>query len=268
MISVKVDTSGLMRLQAELAGKSKQVRFATSRALNAAAHKASQATKDEMRKVFDRPTPWVLGSVRYTKATKSKLESTVDFDFWGNKQGVTVSKVLNAEIFGGQRKLKRHEAALRRMGALPTGMAIVPGVGAKLDSFGNMSSGQINQILSWFSAFGEQGYKANMTAKTRDRRARGTKKSYGFEYFVVSPGARRTWSRGEGKSQGSHKMQPGIYLRTITGYGSAIKPVMIFVRMPAYKRRLDFYGVAERAARKEFNEQFPSMLNEAMRTAK
>lgn len=33
MIAVKVDTSGLLRLQAQLEGKAKQVAFATSRAL-------------------------------------------------------------------------------------------------------------------------------------------------------------------------------------------------------------------------------------------
>ena len=41
-------------------------------------------------------------------------------------------------------------------------MGIVPGDAATLDQNGNMSAGQIVQIMSWFKAFGEQGYQANM----------------------------------------------------------------------------------------------------------
>ncbi len=256
MIKVNVDSSGMLRLRAELDGKAKQVRFAAMRALNEAAFKASKDTAKEMARIFDRPTPWVLGSVRYRKATRAKLEAQVDFDFWGNKQGVTVSHVLNAEIHGGARKAKRHEIALQRAGILPPGMGIVPGDAAAMDSYGNMSSGQIVQIMAWFKAFGEQGYKANMTDKTRGRLGRDNKRTgrKGFSYFALK------------KRHG--KLLPGVYQRFDFGFGSAIKPVMIFVRMPQYKRRLDFYGLAERSARAEFNAKFPVLLEEAMRTAR
>jgi hypothetical protein len=256
MISVKVDNSGMLKLQALLSGQGKQVAFATSRALNAAAFKATQETKKEMKRVFDNPTPWVMGSVRYVKSTKSKLEASVDFDFWGNKQGVTVSHVLRAEIFGGQRKLKRHEIALQRAGVLPPGYAIVPGDAALRDQFGNMSAGQIIQIISWFKAFGEQGYRSNMRDGGK-RLARDNKKTgaRGFAYFLLKQ------KRG--------KLLPGVYQRvSFGGIGTAVKPVMIFVPIPKYKRALDFYGVAERAAVAEFNAQFPKMLEEAMRSAR
>lgn len=253
MIKIKMNMSGAL---ARLDAIGKQARFATARALNAAAYKAARDTKKEIGRVFDRPTPWVLNSVRYTKATKSKLEATIDFDFWGNKQGVTVAHVLRSSIIGGQRRLKRHEVALQRAGILPAGHAIVPGSGAKFDQHGNMSAGQIVQIMSWFKAFGEQGYSANMRDRGR-RLARGNKKTgvRGFAYFLLR------------KRHG--KLSPGIYQRTSFGsLGSSVKPVMIFVPMPKYRRRLDFYGVAERSARKEFAAQFPRMFAEAMRTAK
>lgn len=257
MINVNVDASGLMRLGAELSGQGKQVAFATMRALNAAAFKAMKATEKEMSRVFDRPTPWVMRSVRYVKATRTKLEAQVDFDFWGNKQGVTVAQVLRAEIEGGYRRLKRHELALQRVGILPPGMAIVPGAAATRDSYGNMSAGQINQIVSWFRAFGEQGYSANMKDAGRRRLARGNAKTgaQGFAYFVLR--------RPHGK------LLPGVYQRFSFGaLGSSVKPVMIFVRVPQYRRALDFYGVAQRAAVDEFNQQFPRMLDDALRTAR
>lgn len=257
MIAVKVQTNGLLELKAKLAGiGDKQVAFATSRALNAAAYAATQAVGKEMAKVFDKPTPWVLKSVRYTKADKRNLSATVDFDFWGNKQGVTVAHSLRAQIYGGQRKNKRHEVALQKAGILPAGMGIVPGDAATMDQYGNMSAGQIVQVMSWFKAFGEQGYRANMRDGGR-RLARDNKKTgaRGFAYFALQ------------KKHG--KLLPGIYQRFDFGaMGSAVKPVMIFVRMPNYQRRLDFYGLAERVARDEFARQYPAMLSEAMRTAR
>ena len=255
MITVKVDSSGMLKLQAQIAGMGKQVRFATMRTLNAAAYEAAQATSKEMARVFDKPTSWVLRSVRYVKARKDKLESSVDFDFWGNKQGVTVAHVLKAEIYGGQRKLKRHEIALQRIGILPPGQFIVPGDAAQMDAYGNMNPGQINQIMSWFQAFGEQGYRANMRDGGK-RLARGNKKTgqRGFAYFVLH------------KPHG--KLLPGVYQRyDFGGYGSAVKPVMIFVRFAKYRQRLDFYGLAERTARSAFNAKFHEYLNEAIRTA-
>lgn len=256
MMKVTIDTSGLMLLAARLPDMmEKQARYAMARSLNAAAYKAVQATVKEMANVFEQPTPWVLKSVRYVKARKDKLQATVDFDYWGNKQGVTVSHVLRAEIFGGRRRLKRHEVALQRAGVLPSGMAIVPGSAAKMDKNGNMSSGQITQIMSWFKSFGEQGYSANMKdggkRLGRDSKRTGAR---GFAYFVLK------------KKHG--KLLPGVYQRFKLSFGYAVKPVMIFVPIPSYRRRLDFYGVAEKAAVKEFHEQFPKMMREARRTAR
>lgn len=249
-ISVKID--GLDALKAKLRGLSeKKIKVAAVAALNDSAYLAAQETRKEMSKVFDRPTPWVLGGVRYVKAKADRLEASIDFDKWGNKTNVTVGKVLNAEIFGGGRKYKRFEIALQRVGILPSGMAIVPGPASAKDQYGNMPGSQIVQIISWFKAFGEQGYKANSTDKTRARlgkdKRNGTK---GFSYFALH------------KKHG--KLQPGIYQRFEFASGSAVKPVMFFVRMPTYKRRLDFYCTAEKAALAEFNKAFPRYLKKLL----
>ncbi len=254
MITIKVE--GISELVQSI---DKQVKFAQERALNAAAYAAAQATSKELARVFDKPTSWVLRSVRYTKAsrkTQQEMFATVDFDFWGNKQGVTVAHVLRAEIYGGQRKLKRHEIALQRVGILPAGHFIVPGNAAQLDAHGNMSPGQIVQIMSWFQSFGEQGYRANMRDGGR-RLGRDNKKTgqRGFAYFVLH------------KPHG--KLLPGVYQRFgFGGLGSSVKPVMIFVKFVNYRSRLDFYGIAERAARAAFKDKFPQFLEEARRTAR
>lgn len=254
MMQITVNIKGLDGLKEKMKNVEKQVKFAAMTAINTVAYQASQATKDEMRKVFDRPTPWVIGGVRYKKATRDKLQALVDLDFWGNKQGVAVEQVLKAEIFGGSRNRKRHEIALERAGILPSGMRIVPGAAAKRDAYGNMQAGQINQIISWFRGFGEQGYKANMSDKRRASMARGRKEQQGYAYFVLK--------RARGK------LLPGIYQRFQFSAGSAVKPVMIFVYRAEYRRLLDFYGVAQRIVDRNVQPEFDKALASALRTAR
>ncbi len=253
MLSVKVQFPQMPAL----AGMEKQVQFATVVALNRAAYAGAEATKDEMRKVFNSPTSWVLGGVRYVKARKDRLYSQVDFDFWGNKQQVTVEQVMKAEVYGGQRAAKRFESALRYAGVLPAGQYVVPGEAAKLDANGNMQAGQIVQIIAWFKGFQEQGYKANMTDKTKRRLGKDNKRTgaKGFQYVLIRRGNR----------SGLH---PGIYQKFTFALGSSLKPVMIFVASANYRKRLDFYGIAAKAAGQELERAFPVALDEAIRTAR
>ena len=255
-MEITVKVKGLEAMLSSMKNAEKQIRFAAMQSINRVAFIASDATKTAMRKAFDRPTPWVIGGVRYSKATRTDLRSIVDLDFWGNKQGVAVEQVLKAEIFGGSRKRKRHEVALEKAGILPAGMRIVPGAAASMDAYGNMASGQINQIISWFSGFSEQGYRANMSDKRRGSLGRDKKKSgvRGFQYFALQ--------RARGK------LLPGVYQRVQFASGSAIKPVMIFVRKANYRSALDFYGIAQRAVDQNIEREFNASLENALRTAR
>ena len=263
---ISVDVKGIDATVAKLRGLSeKKIKVATVSALNDAAYAGSQAAKKEIERVFDRPTPWVKGGVRYVKAVREArmvgglpvgganvMASAIDLDYWGNKQGVAVEKILQAQIAGGTRRHKRHEIALQRTGILPDGMGIVPGGAAKIDQFGNMSSGQIVQIIAWFRGFGEQGYKANISDKGRDRLGKDNKRTgaRGLAYFALQ--------RPHGK------LPPGVYQRFQTAFGSSVKPVMIFIRTPQYARRFDFYGVGKRAAEAQFTSSFPRYLRQML----
>ena len=253
-MKITIDTRGVDAQIARLRGLAEnKIRIAAKSALNVAAFNAAEETKREMGRVFKSPTPWVSGGVRYKKATAEKLESQVDFDKWGNKNAVTVSHVLAAEIAGGNRKHKRHEVALQRAGILPSGYYIVPGDAAQLDAYGNMKGSQIVQIMSWFQSFNRHsGDNKNMTEKRmralgKDKR-NGTR---GFQYFALT------------KPKG--KLLPGIYQRFQFARGSALKSVMIFIKSPTYRKRLDFYGVAERAARESFQGALSQYLNQMLK---
>lgn len=232
----------------------KQLPYATMVAINNTAAKAVAAEEREIKDVFNNPTPYTLGAVARTYANKQNLAARIYLkDFAG--KGTPASKFLASEIEGGARKMKRFEIALQSVGALPSGFRIVPGAAAKLDSYGNMDRGQIVQILSFFKAFPEMGYKGNMTDKKRAALARGNKRTgaMGYVYFVGRPGDR---------------LPLGIWQRFTQGHGSLIKPVMIFVPHANYKKLYDFTYVGQKVIDREFIGEMKLAAEMALRTAR
>ena len=196
---------------AELGRQFQRIPAATVQALNATADVVQANQVAEMRKVYDRPTPWTLGGVYTKRATQSQLTATVGLkdSSWGG--GTAAASYLAPTIAGGLRGPKPYEGALRAVGALPPGYLTVPGAGAQIDSYGNMNRGEIVAILSYFSAFPESGYKANVTFAGRMRLARGTKRRLGYSYFVGAPGGGR--------------LPLGIWKRVGFTKGSAVVPI-------------------------------------------
>jgi hypothetical protein len=179
------------------------------------------ALRSEMQESFDRPTPWALGGLRFQQPTRNRPLVRIWLEEFGGK-GIAAAQFLAAEIEGGPRKLKRFERALQAKGLMPAGTFAVPGRQAPLDSFGNVPGPFIVRMLSDLQAFGEQGYRAN-----RRGARRGAKKTNYF--FTPRPGS---------------SLKPGVYWHMP---GGLLGVVFRFVRSPTYRRRLDFYGVANRA---------------------
>jgi hypothetical protein len=229
-----------------------QMPYAASVALNKTAEDIQRAEVREMRDVFDRPTPYTLSSVYVKRSTKATLQATVGLkDFSG--KGTPATKFLKSQITGGGRRLKKFERALRVAGHLPEDYRAVPGSGARLDQYGNIMPSQITQILSYFRAFPEMGYRANMTDKRRRALAKGSKRIQGFAYFIGRPGDR---------------LPLGVWQRFGFSRGSAIRPVLIFVRQAQYQALFDFEYVAQSTAQRAFPAHFEAALADAMRTAR
>lgn len=251
MITIKVDTKDATRWLNDV--QRKQIPFATSVALNRAAFLALDDIKREVRDSFDRPTPWIQSSARYTKATKSNLQVTFGYDVFGNKQGVTAGKVLRSQVTGGERRLKRFEIALRRKGVLPNGMFAVPGAAAAelgmIDAYGNMKGSAIVQILSKLEAFQEVGYTANVVAKKR-KRAPGRDRYY----WVGKPG---------------RNTPLGVWLIDHKSSNRGrLRPVLVFVNSANYEKRYDFHYAANKALLKHFYPAFEHALSQALSTAR
>jgi hypothetical protein len=209
-IAVRFDTE---RLKQDLMREQQRVASASRRAVYELAHRGVAAVKEEMRRVFDRPTPWVLNGA-YVAPLREQNSATVAWRPGGGSKAIPAEKILRAQIEGGARRLKRFE----RLIGLPANRIAVPGKWADLDQYGNIRAGQITKILSSLRLFGEQGYRANRS----NRPSRGARRRE--EYFIIRPGSEHA------------QLWPGIY-RVAQDMGGAPLLVIAFVRAAQYRPR-------------------------------
>ncbi len=234
-------------------------------AINDVAFELRTDLQNEMQRVFDRVTPYLVRSVWVDRATDQRPVATVWPRYMGGK-GVDPAKILLAQARGGVRRSKRFEVALQRAGILPAGMAAVPADGidpAHIDAYGNVKGSFIVQLLSYLRAFGEQGYRANMTAKRKAALAnrgvseKGHATINGVEYFV---------SKGRGEFNGRKQhMAAGIWSRSGI-HGSNVKPVFLWSkRMPTYSKRIDFKRLAVTAINRTYESAFRRRLGRVLK---
>lgn len=212
----------ILRLAGDLPGR------AMADALNHTANQVRQQLQAEMASVFDRPTPFTINAVRVLNATPTSLVAAVwvKDDKDNNSKGQAPEDWVGAQVFGGWRAEKKSEMLLRRKGILPAGKFIVPGKGARLDAYGNISRGHLIQILSGLKLLNRDGYTADASKQWRSFR-----KGHERAFFVIRRGKTPI---GIAERRGKGKDKPVV--------------VLAFVSEPNYTRRLDFHGVAERVA--------------------
>lgn len=248
----------------------RQAAFAASLAINWTAKDVRTAEVRTMEQVFDRPTKYALNGLFINPSTKDKLVAEVFLkdDRATSNGGTPATRFIGPHIYGGERGAKRFEVMLQRIGVLPRGWYAVPGAGATIDSNGNMSRGQIVQILSYLQAFYLAGSSANSTPQTRAKLARGTRNKRGVEYFVSTvnsmPVGRGSWKNGEKRQH----LPPGIYIKVGFTFGKAIKPVLLFVDKASYSIRFKFFEVGEQTARRVFPGHWEAAAARALKTAR
>lgn len=230
---------------------------AARRAVNATLPKGRAAVYEAMRRVFDRPTPYALNSLRVDPAPEvGQVSGAVMVKGRQDARGggVPAQSYLRAEITGGSRRWKRFEVALMRRGILSRGWYAVPGKGARLDLWGNMSRGQVVEIMSWLQLFGvargerKAGHRANKTERSKARARAGTARRFGMDVIVSSP--LQAYRRG-GLPFGIYTRQSNARTTRTAGAPSPLRLVVLFVKSARYSKRLDFYGELERTAAKE-----------------
>ena len=255
-LQLTIRTENLDKVREALARLSgPQARQAYANAINDTAFKVRGEMQKELRSRFDRVTPFIANAPKVFKATPDKLTASIaptldsrNLPSTGGKVGVDPQQVLQAQEFGGRRRDKKSEVALRRAGILLPGWQTAiprdPYPGSD-DGRGNLRGAFITQLLSYLQAFGEQGYKSNMGDK-RKRNMRNqqgignisTRKVYkttlGVRYFV-----------SYGRSRGHH-LAPGIWAASGT-HDAQLRPVLMFVRPGTYRPLISMERIAQAA---------------------
>lgn len=131
----------LIRANAMVRVATRQLPFATSRALNDVAFEVKDSLGKASNQVFDRPTTFIKNAWRVQKATKQDLVALV---FPEAKR----EPYLRANITGGQRGVKKIEAAFKGVATQkPPADKFFPTSLQKKDSKGNVSRGTLRKIL-------------------------------------------------------------------------------------------------------------------------
>lgn len=203
---------------------------ALATALTRTGQEIREAVKAEMRTAFDRPTAYTMNSLFLRPATAQRLQAEVYFKDDSAGSGTPATKYLLPQVEGGSRRAKGFEVALRTVGVLPAGWFVVPGAGARLDAYGNVSRGQIIQVLSQLRITLLAGSTRNLSFDAKKQIA--AQRNAGGRFFVIKPGAKGA--------------APGVYQREFSGKN--ITPVFIFVRKAAYRTRLDFERITRATA--------------------
>jgi len=132
---------------------------AAEQALDATAREIKKEVSGEMRKVFDRPVPYTLNSLQMTPTRNHNMQASV----WFKDPDRMREHYLIPQVEGGPRKLKGFERWLGDD-------EYVPGHGAKMDRYGNISAGQIRQVMSVIGkAQMVAGFSANITDRSKKR---------------------------------------------------------------------------------------------------
>lgn len=226
-----------------------QLPFATRQAMNATAFDVRQRWAEVMPRIFDRPVPLTQRAVLYDKASKARPYAEIYIRDEATK-GTPPAKYLQTQVMGGSRRPKGIERQLSAQTILPAGMFVVPGRGAKLDQYGNIPRSQLNMIKSQLGAQGDP--LANESEKSRGRRLKRNAKrgKRDGNFFAV-----RT-QRG--------RMAPGIYERITTGFGSAVRSVLRFVKSVSYRRRYPIFDMAQKIYDRRFPDNFQRELTKAV----
>lgn len=249
-MKIDLNVTGLAKVQ-DLLGRlsGPQAREAYAKGINDAAYLVRRNMQAQMRQAFDKPTPYILNSPWVSQATPDHLEAYVaptyrrDSATTGGKIGVDPQRILAAQEAGGPRRDKRSEVLLRQMGILPAGFqTVVPAkpYPGSVDAYGNLRGPFMQQLLSYFQAFPELGFRANMTAKRKAQIHRGTAKVAGRRYFV-----------SYGKARTQHHLRAGIWAAQGPG-GVDVRPVLMFVRAGAYKPRISMTSLANDPALQDY----------------
>ena len=210
-----------------------QLPFAGNRALRQLGFQLRGELQREMRDKFQNPVPFTINSPR---SPVDGLELTVSISKDGAK-GQDPARYLYPVTEGGPAYTTRFTRAIRALGLVDASYYAIPflqGRGVRLNTYGNMSPGQYQTVLS--------------ALKSDTGRGSG-KQGSKWRYFSVPDQRSAKPKRG--------RLKPGIY----RAKSNDVQLLFTYARkQPTVPALFDFSGVVERKSA----EILPSLLSKAL----
>lgn len=209
--------------------------FAGVVGLNRTAKIAANDVKEQMKKVFNRPTPFALNSIRIKFADKKDKNPYAELNF--KDKSNTQPPFILPEVEGGARPQKPFEKAFARGGE---GAALlkapyeymIPTRAAPLDQYGNVKGSVISNMISDIVGATKAGYNA---------KTKGGKSGGGPKYRAV-------YANG----------------RPMIMYTAASKayPILVGVTKVQYRKRLYFAETITKSYDKNFEIEYSKAIKE------
>lgn len=232
--------------------KKNQLPFVIAQTLTEVAYIAKDKTVEKMKSVFDSPTPFTLNALKVDRATKTKPSAKV---LLKDPTRIDDAKhYLNPAVEGGLRHFKSFEGRLYFKKIIPAGYYAVPVSKSDMDIYGNFNRGKITQILSYFDALPDAGFKSSMGAKGRTKLGKTTAKKYGISYFAIHPGT-------------AGGLTPGIYQSINSNFGRAVKMLFLYAKKSTYTKRIDLQQIADSTYSSSFKDAFSRNFVDAVNSA-
>ena len=232
MLEIKVRVEGFERTRAYLAGRAKQVAFATAKALTDTAGQIREAIPSALEQQLDRPTEFTKRGVFVRPARRDNLAAVVGFM---DRQ----AEYLKYQIAGGDRAPNKQRLRL------PSNIV--------LDQFGNLPKDTIARLIAAADS-GKFGAGVKRRLGVAGRR-KGQRNAAQLSLFYGQPKNHPTWP-------------VGIY-RRVPGSPGKLVPVIVFPAQRAhYKPRFKFAELGARIVRQNWQRNFAAAFDLAMRTAR
>lgn len=270
MISIKVGTSNV---DSALSGMSRQIPYAQSLMVNRLGEGAIKQNHALMPSVIDRPTRFTLNSMFLAKGSKSNPVATIGFKDIPKRS----SHYLEPLIKGGPRHRKGTEVAFGNRWFAPGKAAQELGY---IDQYGNFKPSILQQLRSYFGkAELSSGYTANSKRADRDKLAKmkrtinGRKVSAaqqrkGTMGYLTIGGKVYFMSLGRGSGAlGKQHLAAGIWQKSGV-HGVDVKPVLMQVSQPQYRKQYDFYGITTKWINDNAKRIGDEVLSDVLRSAR
>jgi hypothetical protein len=247
-MKIQIDTKAMQKeLKAQLKDMSeRRINAAVATALTRTVREIEKKWQANINANIKAPTKRTQKATVVRQATAKKLMAEVKLRDVGGGQ-MPADYLVHHET-ADERLVKKFERALVATGAMPPGYFVVPGRGAVLDGYGNVSRGQIVQVITQLGGKFSPGYQRVISPDIKKRRASAAKR--GRVYVAVRPGA----------EEQAHRVSAGIYERLPNGDRVA---VFLYKSSLSYRKRLSLRELAEKAALPVFRNEFGRAISDS-----